>query len=558
MKPFFLITYLLLIVTCSENRHIRANLDLAESSMSSAPDSALALVRGIDGQSLPTKSLRARHALLLTMAQDKCYFDIDEDSTILMAYDYYQHHGGRRERLLATYYLGVIRQNAKEYIPAALAFREAEPLAEDVKDYRQLSLIEQHLSRIFAGNYDHVRALEYAEKALNAAEKARESLMADYCRLDMANQYLAKSDYSHATELLNKVLDSGSDNNDLRYHALLAMVRSVLYNPGSDKRVAKEIIEEIQKIRKPEMLERSILYLTNLAIVYETEGEHNLSNKCLEMASSRLYSPIDSVRYWGALGYIMEARGEWEQAHKALSLTVKSQDRIITELLDQSVTHSMEQFFSDKWEIERIRHNSHLFLFVLIVVVLFIVIVSLFFLLNKKNRQLLDDMARIQEVSEDLLRLRKNHSASYELVDKFIADKVRVLQQLSESYFSWDDTALKKLENKKGRLMKEDVIVSFRKQLGELRGDQSIISALEQSLDVSENDLMKKARSVLKNEKELDYTVLTMLFSGFSIKSISYLLRMSESSLRMRKTRFKQQFETLSEPFRSLFLNKIG
>lgn len=105
--------------------------------------------------------------------------------------------------------------------------------------------------------------------------------------------------------------------------------------------------------------------------------------------------------------------------------------------------------------------------------------------------------------------------------------------------------------------MKEDVIVSFRKQLGELRGDQSIISALEQSLDVSENDLMKKARSVLKNEKELDYTVLTMLFSGFSIKSISYLLRMSESSLRMRKTRFKQQFETLSEPFRSLFLNKI-
>ena len=134
MKPFFLITYLLLIVTCSENRHIRANLDLAESSMSSAPDSALALVRGIDGQSLPTKSLRARHALLLTMAQDKCYFDIDEDSTILMAYDYYQHHGGRRERLLATYYLGVIRQNAGDYISATLAFGEAEPLVEELEE----------------------------------------------------------------------------------------------------------------------------------------------------------------------------------------------------------------------------------------------------------------------------------------------------------------------------------------------------------------------------------------------------------------------------------------
>lgn len=558
MKPFFLIIYLLLIVTCSENRHIRANLDSAESSMSSAPDSALALVRGIDGRSLPTKSLRARHALLLTMAQDKCYIDVDEDSTILMAYDYYQHHGGKRERLLATYYLGIIRQNAEEYIPAALAFREAEPLAEDVKDFRQLSLIEQHLSRIFAGNYDHVRALEYAEKSLDAAEKAGESLMADYCRLDMANQYLAKSDYNHAEELLNKVLDSGGDSNDLRYHALLAKVRLVIYNPECDKRAAKVIIDEIQKIRKPEMLERSILYLTNLAIVYETEGEHNLSNKCLDMASSRLYSPIDSVRYWGALGHILEARGEWEQAHRALSSTVEIQDRVITDLLDQSVTHSMELFFTDKWEIERIRHHSQLFISVLVGLVLFIVIIALFFLLRKKNKQLLDDMARIQEVSEDLHHLRMDHSASYGLVHKFIADKVRVLQQLSESYFSWDDTAIKKLENKKGRLMKEDVIASFRKQLGELRGDQSIISALEQSLDISENDLMKKARSVLKNEKELDYTVLIMLFSGFSIKSISYLLRMSESSLRMRKTRFKQQFETLTEPYRSLFLNKIG
>ena len=132
--------------------------------MSASPDSSLALVNGIDGESLPTRRLRARHALLKTMAQDKCYIDVAEDSTIQVAYDYYRNHGEKRDRLLATYYLGVIRQNANDYIPAALAFREAEPMAQELEDYRQLSLIQQHLSHIFESNYNRVRALDYAER----------------------------------------------------------------------------------------------------------------------------------------------------------------------------------------------------------------------------------------------------------------------------------------------------------------------------------------------------------------------------------------------------------
>ena len=140
----------------------------------------------------------------------------------------------------------------------------------------------------------------------------------------------------------------------------------------------------------------------------------------------------------------------------------------------------------------------------------------------------------------------------------FLADKVRSLQQLSESFFSWDDATIKKQEEKEGRLMKEDVIASFRHQLGELRNDRSIIPAMERSLNLVDNQLMLKARQFLPNSKELDFTILVLMFSGFSIKSISYLLRMSEPALRMRKSRFKHQFENLSEPERSLFLEKLG
>lgn len=76
MKHLILLTCSLIILSCTESRQARTVFNRVESYMAVAPDSALTLVRGIDGKSLPTKELRARHALLVTMAQDKCYIDV--------------------------------------------------------------------------------------------------------------------------------------------------------------------------------------------------------------------------------------------------------------------------------------------------------------------------------------------------------------------------------------------------------------------------------------------------------------------------------------------------
>lgn len=558
MKRFLFLSCLVLLLSCSERKASRALFHQAEESMTIAPDSSLAIIQSVDGSSLQTKGLRARHALLMTMAQDKCHIDVSEDSTIRVAYNYYRNHGNMRDRLLSAYYLGVIQQNAGEYIDAALSFREAEPLAEELEDFRQLSLIYQHLSHIFSLNYDHVRALEYAESALQAAEKGGESLMADYCRLDLAKQLLSKGDYSQAEGILRDLIAARSDNKDLLFSALLTLARVLIYKPDPKMKEAHELILKIQDLKSAEALSKNLMYMTKLAVVLEQEGNTPLSNELLNQSSLLLKSPIDSVVYYNSQSGILANREEWRKAFNSLSVAYKTQDRIITGLLGQSVTHSMESYYADKLEIEHVRSHSRLYLLGFISSVLLAIIIVLFFILEKKNKVLIDDMAKIQEVSDDLQRLRAKNATSYKLFERFISDKVKSLQQLSESYFSWDETAIKKREKNYGKLMKEEVIASFRKQLGELRGDQTLIPALEESLNLSEDGLMEEARALLKNEKELDYSILILLFSGFSIKSISYLFRMSEASLRMRKTRFKQQFESLSEPSRGLFLKKLG
>lgn len=554
MRQFLPFIVLVCLLSCRENRHVAAIFDRAESSMSTAPDSALALILEIDGQSLSTKSLRARHALLLTMAQDKCYYDVDEDSTIMTAYDYYQHHGGRPERLLATYYLGVIRQNAKEYIDAALAFREAEPIAEELKDYRQLSLIEQHLSSIFSSNYDHVRALEYAKKAVKAAEQAGESYMVGYCQYDMAVQLLAEYRYDEAEAILSRVIQCGKEKPGLYSKAAKGLAEASLFKKNPDLKLVKTLYQDLDQLGvKLNSHDYGIL-----ALICEKENNSPKADVFLSIAEVGLSSAIDSLVFFNDCRNVYDCRKDWEKAHRSKTESVRIQDSITISLLGQSVTHAMEDYYQKSLEIVRLRYRSRLFSFGLFGALLLVLIIWLVLSLRKKNQQLLEDMATIQEVSDDVNHLRSGKSATSRIVDQLVADKIRSLQQLSESYFAWDDVAIKKREEKKGKLFKDEVIDSFRMQLSELRNDHAFIASLEQSLNLTNDGIMEKARLYLKNEKELDFSVLTLLFSGFSIKSISYLLRMSEASLRMRKTRFKQQFEIMSDPLRSCFLEKLG
>lgn len=542
MKHSILLTSFLIIVSCSESRQARTIFNRAESYMAAAPDSALTLLSGIDVPSLLTKKLRARHALLLTEAQDKCFLDIVDDSIAQVAYDYYKHHGSDKDRLLATYYLGVVHQNAKEYIDAALSFREAESLAESLEDYRQLSLVEQHLSRIFSLNYDHVRALEHAEKALDAAVKAEEELMGNYCRLDMANQMIKEYRYEEAGQLLLPVLQSTPMNQPLYSLAARSMAHILMFQNQPDPSKAKQYYSIIDDVKAISLNSHD---LGVLALISEKEGESEQADFYLQTSKSLLYSAADSALYYNDCRNVYDERKDWKSAHDAKTRSSLVQDRIIIDLFGQSLTHAMGEYYEKNWLIEKEHSRSQLYLLILFAVVLMAGCLVIVLYLRKRNQLILEDMASIQDISS-------------ELVDTLVADKINSLKKLSESYFLWEDSAIMRREKKSGKLTKDELISSFRTQLSELRNDHSFISAIEQSLNIAENGIMEKARQSLDNEKELDYSILALLFSGFSVKSIGYLLRMSEASIRMRKSRFKKQFEAMFEPYRSIFLEKLG
>lgn len=98
------------IVSCNDARKSETYrlLEDVDSYIEARPDSALAVLEGIDKEQLNTREKEAKYALLMSMALDKNYIDLQSDSIIAPAVRYYENHGTPDERLKMYYYSGRI------------------------------------------------------------------------------------------------------------------------------------------------------------------------------------------------------------------------------------------------------------------------------------------------------------------------------------------------------------------------------------------------------------------------------------------------------------------
>ena len=79
--------------SCGYTSPVASLLDRAEMELEAAPDSAFVLLDSMDRSLLETPELKARHALLYSLALEKVGMDVSGDSIILIAMDYYQRVG---------------------------------------------------------------------------------------------------------------------------------------------------------------------------------------------------------------------------------------------------------------------------------------------------------------------------------------------------------------------------------------------------------------------------------------------------------------------------------
>ena len=525
----------------------------SEELMTEHPDSALIILEAITPGDLPTKAMRARHALLLSMALDKNYIDITNDSTARVAFDYYKHHGSKREKMLSYYYMGVIHQNADNVLMAAIEFDQALQMAKSLKDYHFCGLACRHLSTIQDYNHNHILSLQYAQETAKYFDLCGEMLSANYGRLNIAGELIKCYRYDEALPILEDIISS-SDYQALVRLAYLLKAEALLY--GKHDLINAEV--SLNQVPISNIPEEALIQYGYRAYMYEClerriDADHNLS-----LTKSLIASSSDSLSYLDQAARIYKMRGDYKTAFDATSQALNIQNRMFLDLLGQSVTHAMEQHYRESFDSEKEQSKLKSLIIMFILLLAAIVSAILISLIRKHRRNIIQLMSDIEILNSDIELLRANNEQSKKVGDTLLRERVQFLKQLSNSYFEWTDEEVKKREKHTGALTKDEIITTFRHQLGELRSDNAVFSSLEQAVNNSKDNLMENVRSVCKDTlKENDFRALTLLFTGLSIRSSAFLLRMAEPALRTRKTRYKHYFSSLPEPYATHFTDNL-
>ena len=170
-----------IFTACTEHGDFERRLATADSLMThEMPDSAYRMLCGMDAEaeSMP-QSLRMRHLLLRSNAQNKAYVDFTSDSIGCLLVNYYNAHGTPNERMLAHYIKGCAYRDMGDQ-PASLrcyndAVAAADTSAADC-NVRQLGIIYQQIAKIFNDRAMPDNALQAYEYAERYARKVQDSI----------------------------------------------------------------------------------------------------------------------------------------------------------------------------------------------------------------------------------------------------------------------------------------------------------------------------------------------------------------------------------------------
>ena len=278
-----------------------------------------------------------------------------------------------------------------------------------------------------------------------------------------------------------------------------------------------------------------------VAYAYSLVNERDSCRDYLALAYQRIGSRVDEARVRYDHYRILNHLGDHQGAMENLEAAVFTQDSILFDHIKNSISFALKDY-AEKTAEQKAEESKTLgiisvLLFLLIIILVFIMVNAM----RLSKKALLDEMSRVQEYGETISEL--------------LGSKVTLLRTLSDEYYkleeepSWDKPAR----------TKEEIIKSFRTQIGELRTDSSIMEGIEMALDAKYHGLMTSLKeSFGPSLKAEEYKILALVLSVVPRPVIRFLTRISDDALRKRISRYREKFKGLPDEQRDLLLEILS
>lgn len=329
-KNILFILTILLLLACTacyrSTRHVTEHLSQAEGLIWAAPDSALHILESISTSRHLTGKEQADYALLLSLAQYRCYIPVSSDSLINLAIEYYKDKNDADKKGAAFYVKGCILEEYTKDIPnALLAYKEAEMCIPDMNEKRYVARIYSSLGYINKKSFHFDPAKEYYQKAVQANIDGKDTVAYASNLLNLSTLYYTLHQADSANRCINTLIDIADSLNDLD-------LQVKIYNNIANRKIFEKNYAEAEKylihairLSSPHFPDKLSLGLANL---YAYTGQKEKADSLFTHLLSCPDLLVRSNSYLDLLNYFLASH---PQEHSYLNHYIALTDSIYKE-----------------------------------------------------------------------------------------------------------------------------------------------------------------------------------------------------------------------------------
>ena len=426
-----LLFILLTAVGCNRRSVIDEKMDLADSLMTSKPDSALAILEGIPVSDVNGKETSARYALLKSMALDKNYIDTTTFDVLQPAIDYYIKHGTPDEQLRTYYYQGRIYQNRGDNDLAMQSFMNGSDLGESITDSLLLAHTLVAQGSLYLKQY---KTDEFIHNNLDAA-KLYGAIGRDILEIKSYTKaldgYVMMNDKLAADSILSICVPLVQKNPDGEFYMFPTLLSYTIEFCSSDE--IKTFLDENKD------LERTKDETMNYAKGYSKIGEYDEALNILSETTPSGFI-LDSIKYTLVKTDILEKQGQYEQALNLYKDYSAMLERYQKELLSQDLLFADKKHQLELENLMKIRDRDRIIFYSLSGLLAMALLVGwLYYRGHIRSLEASNLKLRIRQLENERDNLKELHEEQSELA-KPVQDVIKMRLDMLNSLLAKEIT----------------------------------------------------------------------------------------------------------------------
>lgn len=503
-----LLMILVLFISCVQEKEDNNVLRRVEACMELFPDSALSLLSQIECPECMRGQQRADYALLLTQALDKNYLDnLQSDSLIMIAVEYYKQEGDKLKAGKAYFYYGKVMLLKERFSDAMQAYLEASSLLEETRDYKVQGMVWEYIGYLNSVQGLYENSIDNFKHSIRYYELASDRRRILYGYRNMARGYFSVHHNDSAGWYAEKglVLSDTVSGMKASFLHLLGLIAN------NEKRYPQAIEYFSNAMEVCDNLNDKYRYSLSLGRVYSEVDQKKKAEDCFVSCINATNIFVSSGAYYYLAdmhkkdGNYLKAFLYKEKSDSLLEVTRNAE--LQKQLLDLQNKYENDKLILENKQIRLENEKQTYFYLFLFVFILGLGIIA-FFLVRKRYRtKLLRNVeiignnnaiinryaCRIAELENVSLQERQAKQEEIGILNRkilcLIAENKRVCENSSV------DALFVLEELKQGNLIISNMTIAERQHIFDFLDlvHANFITRLKQEFDLTKNELLLAA-----------------------------------------------------------------